>query len=152
MVLHPLKDDGLAQLAAHILIRAGAGGPFLEPFEPFLVPLGFAHHAQVTTARQGIGQGGGRALHAEDDLVVIDDLYLGHVPPHAHERRDGLLTQHERVGMHDIPGGELPIAEVEGHPLAQEQRPLGHIGVRFPLLRQARDERAGLGVQVQQGL
>ena len=54
--------------------------------------------------------------------------------------------------MHDIPGGELPIAEVEGHALAQEQCPLGHIGARFPLLRQARDERAGLGIQVQQGL
>src|SRR5262249_9430743 len=46
----------------------------------------------------------------------------------------------------------LPIAEMEGHALAQVQRPLGHVGVRFPFLRQARDERAGLGIQVQQGL
>ena len=139
-------------MAAHILIRASAGRPFLEPLEPFLVPLGLAHHPQVTTARQGIRQGGGWALHAEDNLVVIDDLHLNHAPPDAHERRDRLLTQHECVGMHDIPGGELPIAKVEGHALTQEQRPLGHIGTRFPPLRQARDERAGLGIQVQQGL
>ena len=120
MVLHPLEDDGLAQLTAHILIGTGAGGPFLEPLEPFLIPLRLADHPQVTTARQGIRQGGGWALHAEDDLVVIDDLHLFHISPHAHERRDRLLTQHERVGMHHISGGELPIAKVEGHALAQE--------------------------------
>ena len=66
-------------------------GRFSNPSSPSLIPLRLAHHPQVTTAREGIRQGGGWALHAEDDLVVIDDLHLFHVPPDAHERRDGLL-------------------------------------------------------------
>jgi len=49
--------------------------------------------------------------------------------------------------MHDISGGELPVAKMEGHTLAQQQRPLGHIGVGFPLLRQAWDERASCGAR-----
>jgi hypothetical protein len=126
--------------------------PVIEPLQPFLIPLRFAHHPQITGAGEGIRHSGGWAFHAEDDRVVIDDLHLFHGPPDASKRGDRLGPQHESVGMNHILGGKLAEPEVEGDPLAQGQRPLFHIGARFPLLRQARRELAGLGIQVQQGL
>jgi len=54
--------------------------------------------------------------------------------------------------MDYVSRGEFPIPKVEGDALTQEERPLLHIRAGLPLLRQARDKPAGLGVYVQQGL
>ena len=54
--------------------------------------------------------------------------------------------------MHDILGGELSIPEVERHTLAQIKRPFFLIRAGFPLLSQAGDVVAGLGIEVEQGL
>ena len=54
--------------------------------------------------------------------------------------------------MDDILGGELAIPEVELHTLSERERPFFLIRAGFPLLSQAGDVVAGLGVEVKEGL
>src|SRR5882724_2474274 len=54
--------------------------------------------------------------------------------------------------MHNILGGELAIPEVKWHTLPEIERPFFLIRAGFPLLSQAGDVVAGLGIQVKQRL
>src|SRR4030095_14691508 len=54
--------------------------------------------------------------------------------------------------MDDTPGRELAVSEMERDPLAQSEGPLLVVGAGLPLLRQAWDVLAALGVHVEQRL
>ena len=139
-------------LPVDVAVGAGARRPLVEALEALLVPLRLADDPQIAGARRGIRHDRHGALHAEDDLVVVDGLHLLGRAPEAGQGRGRILTQHERVGMHDVLGGELAVAVVELHPLAQVEGPLFQVGAGLPLLRQAGGVLARLGVDVEQRL
>ena len=83
---------------------------------------------EVAGARHRVRHVGLRALEAEHDLVVVDDLHLLHVAPEPGQRRRRFRPQHERVGMHEVAGRERTEPVVELDALAQVERPFLVVG------------------------
>ena len=149
-----LEHDVEAGLPPAVHEGAGPGGPLVEAFDSLLVPLCLAGYAQVAGTLDGKhhGRGHDRILEAKHHRVLVDGLHFLGRDPHCAQRRRRILADQQRVGVHDVSGRHLPVAEVELHALAQVEGPLLEVGAVLPLRRQRRDGVPRLGVHSEQRL